>query len=105
MLNKLILKVRLFQSEYKGLLSTTSEEGLEPDLISFRKKGGWVKVGIEKLEGEFEFHRKKISTIQEGRFQDHYQYRIKEKGQIKTLENWEGVLAGLRRWISEKGEL
>ena len=103
-MNKLILKVRLFQSEYKRLLSIICEEGIEPDLISFRKKGGWVKVGVEKLEGEFEFHRKKISTIQEGQFKDHYQYRIKEKGQIKTLENWEGVLAGLRLWISENGD-
>ena len=91
--------MRLFKSEYKDLVDRVSAKGLEPEQISIRKKGGWVKIGIPDRTGEFEFHRKKVTEIIDGRFQDHFLYRIKDHHQIKEVSGWKDVIQAFEGWM------
>lgn len=92
--------MRLFQYEHRDLVNITKEYGFDTVELLFRKKAGWLKVDLGVTSEIFEFHRKKITHLVENQFQDHYEYRIKIRGEVIYLNSWSEVKAQYREWIS-----
>ncbi|MFY0599230.1 MAG: hypothetical protein JXR03_06130 [Cyclobacteriaceae bacterium] len=67
------------------------------DRVSFIKRKGWVHVIVDALS--IEFHRKKVSSIIDGHFQDSLQYFVRCQGEVTESPDWEGVLTKLDLWI------
>ncbi len=93
--------MHLNKFEYNGILAAIRREGYQQDQIHFRKKGGWIKIQLEGITELFQFHRKKITKIVEGRFKDHYQYRIKINGVVRPVDSWHNILSEFDTWLSE----
>ncbi len=93
--------MHLNQTEYKAILSAIQQMGFDKNQILFRKKGGWIKIQLEGITELFQFHRKKITKIVEGRFKDHYQYRIKINGVVRPVDSWHNILSEFDTWLSE----
>ena len=93
--------MHLSKSEYKAILSSIQQMGFDKNQILFRKKSGWIKIQLEGITELFQFHRKKITKIVEGRFKDHYNYRIKINGVVKSVDSWNNILSEFDIWLSE----
>ena len=93
--------MHLNKFEYNGILAAIRREGYQQDKLLFRKKAGWVKIQLEGVGELFQFHRKKVTQIVDGRFKDHYQYRIKVNGVIQSVDSWQNVKAEFETWLSE----
>ena len=91
--------MRLFQSEYRSLLSAASTAGYPEVEVRLWKKSGWVHLQISNRDPIFAFHRKKISRITDGKFMDHYQYIIKVDGKMLPMEDWDQVLLEFKNWL------
>ena len=84
--------MRLFHSEHHSLLSAISAYGYREAEVRLWKKSGWVHLQISNREPIFAFHRKKISRIVKGKFQDYYQYSVRVNNKVLPMKDWDEVL-------------
>lgn len=91
--------MRLLSNEHTDIIEILKKEGLEKR-ASLVKKKGWVHIEIEQQS--FMFHRKKVSSLVDGQFQDLFQYFIRKEKGIGELNSWSAVVDSLEIWAKNR---
>jgi hypothetical protein len=94
--------MRLLPAEHQDLLMTLESIGLNKDQFGFRKKAGWFRIELFGRAGTFDFHRKKITTIVDGKFEHGIRYRVRFDKKIHPVVGWEDVLQHFKTWLSQR---
>ena len=91
--------MHLYKFEHRDIVKTLNKAGIPEQELYLHKKGGWVKIEIDRIDSLFEFHRKKVSRLIDGKFTDHYDYRVRLEKTIRSMENWAAVVQSFDEWI------
>lgn len=73
------------------------EKHISSTVYQLIKKKGWVYIQIH--QHTFAFHRKKLVEIVGGKFEDRYQYFIKQDGTQRSVTDFDAVLSSLQGWV------
>ena len=90
--------MRLFEAEYQQFLKTAVSCGIHHERINFIKRKGWVHIKISGYSDSFQFHRKKVTHISDGKFENSFVYLYKTERRNIDAHDWSEVVHGFKNW-------
>jgi hypothetical protein len=90
--------MRILPTEHKDIMNLLIKAGLEKEIL-LTKKTGWVHL---KHNGEvFSFHRKKVTSLERGKFIDGIEYYVGTPRKSEKVEDWQEVAGQLKAWLEK----
>ncbi|CAD5254427.1 MULTISPECIES: hypothetical protein [unclassified Imperialibacter] len=90
--------MRLLPTEHKDIMNLLKEAGLDNEIL-LTKKTGWVH--LKHKGGVFSFHRKKVTSLESGKFIDSLEYYVGMPRKPEKVENWLEVAEQLKAWLEK----
>lgn len=84
--------------EHQDILNSLTRAGVASELQLVKRKG-WVFIRVK--DKSFAFHRKKVTTLENGRFFDSYVYFVNYPQAPVKVEGWEKVIDKLEEWLNQ----